>query len=97
MKIPKKIKMFGYDWKVKVVDGESSEYNWDTFIITLAKKYWQEALIHEILEACLVQNHCRYYGQEGSMEKEFHFNHTGLCLVHKLLFQILKDNNLLNH
>ena len=96
MKIPKKLKMFGYDWKVTLYDGEGdSSYNWSKLEIKVAKKWAEEELMHELLEAVLVSLQFRFYGQEGGMEKQFFFNHTGLCQVHKELYAILKTNKLI--
>lgn len=96
MKIPKIIKMFGYKWKVVLSDKSgNSSYDWSNFKITVCKKYAEEELVHEILEACLVHLHFRYAGIEGGMEYKFIFDHTGLCQAHKLLFQTLKENNLI--
>lgn len=86
MKIPKKIKMFGYDWRVILNKDGDSGYNWDKFEITISKKYAEEELIHELLEAILVHLQFRYRGIEGGMEHQFIFNHTGLCQLHKILF-----------
>lgn len=95
MKIPKKIKMFGYNWKVVLDDKDGGAYSWETFTIRLNKKWAKEYLIHEFLEAIMVNLGYRFYGQESSMEYIFHFDHTGLARIHKELFRILKDNNLL--
>ena len=96
MKIPKKIKMFGYDWKVIMSerDGDAGYY-WEKLEIHLCKRYAEEQLIHEIFEATLVHLQFRYRGVEGGMEYKFIFDHTGLCQFHKILYQTLKDNKLI--
>ena len=88
--------MFGYEWKVILYNGEGdSSYTWDKLEIRVAKKWAEEELLHEILEAIMVSLFFRYYGQEGSMERQFIFNHTGLCQIHKELHKILKDNKII--
>jgi len=98
MIIPKKLRMFGYDWKV--VHNEKEEggsYEWKTKTIRIGKLYGEEmeVLLHEICEAILMDLGYRFYGQEKNMEYTFHFDHTGLCRFHKALFKILSDNKLL--
>lgn len=95
MKIPKKIKMFGYDWKVVQDEKNGGAYTWETFTIRINKKFAEEILLHEILEAIITKLGYRFYGQENSMEYIFHFNHTGLIQIHKEFYQILNDNKLL--
>jgi len=96
MKIPKKIKMFGYDWKIIAKkDNNHASWNWDTLEIVIPRKFWQEEIIHEIAEATLTHLQFRFSGIEGGMEYQFLFNHTGLCQFAKTFYQILRDNNLL--
>lgn len=98
MKIPKKLRFGGYDWKIvfdKKKDGGS--FDWKTHVITLDDSYGeQEAiLLHELMEAILVELQFRFYPQEKSMEYQFHFDHSGLVKLHKALYQVLKDNKLI--
>jgi hypothetical protein len=95
MKIPQRLKMFGYDWRVVLSDKDGGSFEWSKLTITLDKKWTEEILIHEILEMIMVNLNYRFYGQEGNMEYHFFFDHTGLCRIHRELFKILKDNNLL--
>lgn len=95
MKIPKKLKIFGYEWKTILDDKDGGAYIWETKIIRLNKKFAGEILIHELLEMIMVNLAYRFYGQESSMEYIFHFDHTGLVRIHKELFKILSDNKLL--
>ena len=101
MKIPNKIKMFGYDWKVKVTKDKSKDgggdFSWSKKIITINNRWddGQSILLHEIIEAILVENLLRYYGNEGNQEFKFIFNHTEFTKLIKDIFQVLKENNLL--
>ena len=89
--------MFGYDWKIIKTKEKDGEFYFKDHTIKVGTFYGEEEeiFIHEILEAILVQNHFRFYGQEGSMEYQFVFNHTGLCKIHRELFKVLKDNKLI--
>ncbi len=95
MKIPKIIKAFGYNWKVVLDNNGGGGYNWEELIIRLNKKWAEEYLIHELLEMVMSNLQYRFDGIEGGMEYSFHFDHSGLCRIHKELFTILKDNNLI--
>ena len=99
MRIPNKIRMFGYDWKViKLKDGDGGSYNWGkNKTIKIGNKYGHQGdvLFHELIEAVLCHNHFRFYGQEQSMEYQFHFNHTGLCKLANQLHQVFEDNKML--
>jgi hypothetical protein len=97
MRIPNKIRMFGYDWKIKKTGKDGGDVTWSNRTISVGTKYKeQEAiLLHEIIEAILMELHFRFYGQESNMEYQFHFSHEGLCKFHKMLFQVLKDNKLI--
>lgn len=99
MKIPKKLRLFGNDWRViikKYKSGnEVNDFSFNTKTIRLGGIDKDEAFFHELLEAILLNNYNRYYGQEGSMEYVFFFNHTDLCKIVKKLTDSLKDNNLL--
>lgn len=102
MTIPKTLRIFGYDWKVKLVrttrNGNSGgSFDWGTKTIILSTKYGEEEsiLLHEVMEAILLHLHFRFYGQEGNMEKIFHFNHTGFVQFHQMFYQVLKDNKLI--
>ncbi len=97
MKIPKKLKMFGYDWKVirsKDINSYAS-YDWVKFEIKVPEHYKEEEFLHEIMEAILTHLQYRYAGIEGGMEYKFIFDHTGLCQFHKIFYQVLKDNKLI--
>jgi len=98
MKIPKKIKMFGFDWKVVINKESGGSYNWIKKEIILGNKYGEASniLVHEILEAVLGYQHCRFYGNEENQEYQFIFNHTQLCNIGQEFANILKDNSLLN-
>ncbi len=98
MKIPKKLKLFGYDWKIKIDPKEvGGEFTWKTKTITVGNLYGEQesVFIHEVMEAILCELQFRFYGQEKSMEYQFYFNHTGLVKFHKAFFQALKDNKLI--
>lgn len=98
MKIPKKLKLFGYNWTVKLDKiMEGGEFIWKTKTIKVSTKFGEQEsiLLHEIMEAILCELHFRFYGQEKNMEYRFIFDHSGLSLFHKTLYQALKDNNLI--
>ena len=91
--------MFGFNWKVKVDPKQDcGAYCWDTKVILLGNKSKEadKILIHELLEAVLTHNHCRFYGNENAMEFRFFFDHTKLAEVGEQFAVILKENNLLN-
>jgi len=98
MKLPKSLKAFGYNWKVKInKDDGNGEFNFDKKEITIGKKENRDGAIvfHELLELTLVMNFLRFYGQEGSMEFQFFMNHTQMSKVAEDLWQIFQENNLL--
>jgi hypothetical protein len=101
MRIPKKIKILGYTWKVLLTknynkDGGGS-FNWRKKTIKINDKYGESEaiLLHEIVEAIMLHNLVRYYGNEGNSEFRFMFNHTEFCKIVYDLFAVLKENNLL--
>lgn len=101
MKIPKKINMLGHEWKVKVIKDKSKDargsFDWKTKLIIVNDKYGEKEMIflHEIIEAILLDNFVRFYGQEGNMEYHFFFNHTKFAKIIKDIYQVLKDNKLI--
>lgn len=98
MKIPKKIKAFGYDWKVIIKKDEwGGSFKFNTRIITIGGKSTRKevVLFHELLEMVMVHLYCRFEGAEGSQEYLFHFTHTDFCRINEDFYQILKDNKLL--
>ncbi len=98
---PKTLKIFGDTWKVTTYKnrnkdaGGSFSFEKKEIKINDRFKEFENILIHEILEAILLKNFCRFYGQEGSMEYHFFFTHTDFTKVAEMLAQVLKDNNLL--
>jgi hypothetical protein len=98
MNYPKKLKMFGYVWKVIISKDERKEhggnFKWDNRTITINDRYgeWKAILLHEIIEAVLVHNLSRYYGNEGNTEYHFFFNHTQFVKIAYDLFQVLEEN-----
>ena len=98
MKIPKKLRMFGFNWKV-IYDKnkESGDYNWDKKIIKIGGRYEEgyKVLFHELLEAVLTENLCRYYTNENTSDYQFIFNHSKFCNVVRQFAEILKDNKLI--
>lgn len=98
MKIPKKIRMLGYDWKVILNKKESGgSFDWNTKIIEVGSKYGEHEpiFLHEIMEALMTDMYMRYRGTESNQEYVFHFNHTDFCKFHKALYQVLSDNKLI--
>jgi hypothetical protein len=100
MKIPKTLKIFGDEWKIKIVgknkDGNNgSSFSFTKKYIEIYKGHQEIGLIHEILEAIMVKNYARYYGQENNMEYMFIMSHTDFARVAEQLAEILKENELL--
>lgn len=98
MTIPKTLRLFGYNWKVKVdKTSPDGSFDWKTKTIKVGDKYGEaeSVFLHELIEAILMELHFRFYGQEDSMEYMFHFDHTGLVKFHQALYQALKDNKLI--
>lgn len=102
MKIPKTLRAFGYDWKVKIVkeispENRGGKFVWKTKEIVISNYFGEQEMIflHELIEAILMDLNYRYYGQEGNMEYQFIFNHTQYVQFIKELYQILKDNKLI--
>lgn len=100
MKIPKRLKIFGYNWKVrykKEDEKSGGSFDWKKKEIVLDTEYGEQEsiFIHELMEAILTELHFRFYGQEGNMPYTFHFDHDGLCKFHKAFFQALKDNKII--
>lgn len=99
MTIPKKIKAFGYDWKVIKEKGRyGGSFDFGKRIIGIGDKCNRkdEVLLHELMEMVMTNLYCRFEGGEGSMEYVFHFKHTDFCNIVGELFQILKDNKLIS-
>jgi len=100
-KIPKKLRMLGYDWKVDISKDKTKDnggtFSWANKLITINDKYGEEEviLLHEIIEAIMVHNLVRYYSNEGNAEYSFHFNHTQFCKIVYDIYIVLKDNKLL--
>lgn len=100
MKIPKTLKIFGDTWKIKIVGQNKDGNNGSSFSFTkkeieLYKGHKEIGLLHEILEAILVKNYARFYGQEANMEYMFIMSHTDFARVAEQLAEVLKANNLL--
>ncbi len=98
MKIPKKIRAFGYDWKVKLTKDEyGGSFSFGKRLITIGGKSNRKEciLFHELLEMVMVKLFYRFEGNEGAMEYVFNFDHTGFCRINEEFYQILKDNKLI--
>ena len=99
MKIPKTIKLLGYDFKVIVKKNlEGGKFSWSKREIEIGDKFLEkeEALLHELFEAIMVKRLNRYYTNEGGAEFIFIFNHTQFCRLMNDFYLVLKENNLLN-
>lgn len=98
MKIPNKIRLLGYTWKV-IIDKNSGggSFAWNDKIIKIGDKYGEKEAIflHEIMEAILTDLGYRYYTNEENSPYLFNFNHGGFCLFHKELHKVLKDNKII--
>lgn len=101
MKYPKTLRLFGYNWKLEIVEDKSKEnggsFNWSERKIVVNNRYGElyMILLHEIIESIMVRNLVRYYGNEGNSEFKFMFNHTEFCKIVDDIFQALQDNNLI--
>lgn len=98
MRIPKKIKLLGYIFKIKIVkDLEGGKFSWSKKQIEIGNKFLEkeEAFLHEIFEAIMVKRLNRYYTNEDGAEFIFIFNHTQFCRLMTDFYQVLKDNKLL--
>lgn len=93
--------MFGYEWSVSVTHNKNEKgegsFTWSEREIKINDPWGQaEAIfLHEMIEAILVENLVRYYGQEGNTEYHFFFNHTQFTKIVADIFQALKDNKLI--
>ncbi len=101
MKIPKTIKISGYNFKVIVENNNTKDgggsFSWSKKEIRINDR-WDDKEItffHEVIEAILVENLVRYYGNEGATEYKFMFNHTEFCKIVKDIYQILENNHFL--
>jgi hypothetical protein len=98
MKIPKKLKLFGYTWKVIYNPRESEgSFDWKTKVIKIGGGYGEQEAVffHEIMEAIFVHLLLRFYGNEKSQEFQFHFNHTDFTKYVQTFYQALKDNKII--
>lgn len=98
MKIPKKMRMFGYDWTIeKLKDKEGGAFNWTNKKIQVGYKFGEQEVVflHEIIEAVLTNRLHRYYTNEANNPFLFSFNHTEFCNVIYDLYTILKDNKII--
>jgi len=81
MKLPKKVLIAGKYWKVrtdKTTNGGS--FRGDLAEMTIGTQYPQDVLetfLHEVIEATLMERHCRFYlySAEGNESYRFFFNH----------------------
>lgn len=98
MKIPKTIKLLGYNFKVKSVkDLEGGRFDWERKEIEIGDKYSEkeEAFLHELFEAIMTKRYVRYYNNEKSSEYIFIFDHTQFCRLMHDFHQVLKENKLI--
>lgn len=98
MRKPKEMTIFGRKFKVIYKSKGGSSFNLKKNIIIIDTEYredYEEELLHELLEAILVENLYRYYTNESSSEYLFIFNHTRFCSIVKQFTHILKINKLL--
>jgi hypothetical protein len=97
MKIPKKLRLFGFDWKVILGDKiEGANFDWKIKTIKISTKYKEQEklFLHELMEDMLTEMHFRFYGQEKNMEYRFEMTHTEFCNFVNAFYQALKDNKL---
>jgi hypothetical protein len=94
----KTLRLFGYDWKLEVTNDKTKEaggsFTWSTRKIVINDRYGElhSILFHEVIEAVLVQNLARFYGQEGNTEYHFFFTHTQFTKIATSIFQAFEDN-----
>ena len=96
------LRLFGYDWKLIVNSNECNmneggSFSWKDKTIKINNKYGEgkSILLHEIIEAILIYNMARYYGNEGNQEYHFFFNHTQFTKIVCDIYTALKDNKLI--
>jgi hypothetical protein len=100
-KFPKKLKLSGYDWKLIYTQNKKKpsggEFSYLTKTIKVNDRNGEgfAMLLHEIVEAVLVDNFVRFTGCEGSQEYNFVFNHTQFAKIINDIYQVLNDNKLL--
>ena len=98
MKKQRKIRLFGFDWKLIETKDEKEEqggsFTWKTKTIKINDLYGENKMIllHEVLEAIMVHNLVRFYGQEKAIEYQFYFNHTQFSKIVFDLAQTMMDN-----
>ena len=93
MKLPKTVQIGGRTWRVErnlSIDG--GEFFTHPGLIRIGRVANDEqviqVLIHEILEAILVEGHHRY--EHPAEDHLFVFRHIDLCRIHKELYAALK-------
>lgn len=90
--------MFGHDWKLIETKDKTKEaggsFSWSEKTIKINDRFGERTtiLLHEIIEAVLVHNLARYYGNEGNTEYHFFFNHTQFTKIVQDISQALRDN-----
>lgn len=98
MKIPKTMRIMGYEWKITVDKnkaGGSFDCGKKEIIVGSADGEEEETLLHELMEAILAMLNMRFVGPEGSMEYRFFMTHTDFVNFHHVLYQAFKDNKIL--
>lgn len=98
MRIPKTIKMFGFDWKV-IIDkkSEGGSLKWEEKEIKLGDRCGEaeNIFLHEIMEAILLSHLHRYYTNDATSEYQFIFNHSEFVKIINHFYQIIKDNRII--
>lgn len=96
MKKKNTIKLFGYNWRVIETMDEAkyngASFNWKDKTIRINDLYGERKVLlsHEIIEAILVHNNARFYGQEKNSEYHFSFNHTQFLKTDYVIYQAPK-------
>lgn len=91
----KKLRMFGYDWKV-THEKAGGSFSFGTRVMNVPKDNCEpfNYLLHEIMEATMVQLYYRYEGVEAGQPYMFIMDHAGLTRVADVVAQIILDNKL---
>ena len=82
MKIPKKLNIAGWDWKIECKDIMGGSFTTDTMTITIGtknKEMIQTIFLHEIMEALLATRKLRYECGEDMLFVMTHSELDDMC------------------
>jgi len=93
-----KLRLFGYDWKIKKANLDGATFSWITKEIRIGEQteeWYGQLFFHELLEMCLQENGNRYWGGSEA-DPVFIINHKEMNTVAKSLHACLVDNGLIS-